>query len=218
MPKPRRLLKFIALAVAVCVIAVVFASSIISKPADRVINGRHLSYWMSHTTVQYQRVDNGGFFLSDASGPLQSDVIAYSIHLLEKRDRLSVVVCDRLWRHLPEWLAKRAPAPDIDWPEQYNACASLGYFGTNARAAIPELTRAVNDTHYVWRGYAAVALSKIANGSDTAAVEALIKLVKGKKVIDDRELVNAIVRIAPMAAAKAGITNTPPPVRATQFD
>ena len=124
----------------------------------------------------------------------------------------------RVWPHLPFWLQARTPAPATEWPELENAYNILGYLGTNARPAIPELIQIVKNNNYAWTYLAAESLGRIANGNDKNAIAALVSAATHSDGTPKEEIWLDIIRLDPAAAAKAGITNLEQPTGAAKFE
>ncbi len=194
---------------------------------DPVYDGHPLSFWLdpssgTNTKVRFPSLD--------------SNAIPYLIQTLKKHDGAMRKAYDRLWPQLPGWLKGHLPTPFTSnkiflvsagdaWREEYmifpksgprssagervNSCYCLGAMGAGARPAIPDLIHlAREDDEGEVRVTAVWALANMARADDKSAVEALMTVATKDKYSYVRKVALwGLARIAPEAAARAGVTN-----------
>jgi hypothetical protein len=165
-------------------------------PPDPVYKGHPLSYWVSGAP--------GGKW-SDPS-PLDSNAVPYLVQALKSRDTPLNKAYNHLWPHLPVWLRNRTWVPNYAAGRRFVSCRLLVTMGTNARPAIPDLIRLLNeDDEVAVRAIATEALRSIANRNDAAVVVALTAATKDRDTAVRLQATDALQSLAPAPLANAGV-------------
>jgi hypothetical protein len=195
---------------------------------EPVYDARPLSYWLTnHTNVLVSR----GFFLSAQSlrstnnfykshpyvwrttfkYPTRvlndSNAVPFLIRNLKRDSWIGAAVYrEQLWPKLPAAIKRWKPPPSGNPRARMTAADYLAQMGQMARQAIPALvTTTEEDDVPLVRAYAARALGSIGESGSTVTT-ALTAALKDKDDFVRSTATNALVRLSPEAATKAGIS------------
>jgi HEAT repeat protein len=114
-----------------------------------------------------------------------------------------------VWPKLPSSVQRYLPPPDNIFARE-QAAVFLGRMGPIAKPAIPALVRVLReDDALMVREYAAFALGELGKG-DTTAIAALTKALNDEGATLRVSATNALKRLGPEAAAKAGVKKPSP--------
>jgi hypothetical protein len=164
-----------------------------------VYEGKPLSYWYTNA-----RRFGGG---PPAGIINDSNAVPFVIKAL-RRDSWIGAACYRkwLWTNLPPSIQRRLPTPTADKPEiRQRALELLAHIGPVARPVVPAVVMALKqDEDNGVRAFAAQALGTIGKG-DKTAIAALVRALKDTDPETRYLATNALLRLDPAAAAKAGV-------------
>jgi hypothetical protein len=166
---------------------------------EPVYDGKPLSYWLTNQmSVQMQKEIIG-----------DSNAVPFLIKAV-KQDKWFGAAYYRkwLWPKLPP-VIQRHLAKDAGNPvARHNATIYLG--NRHEKQAIPALVRAVKEDGVASvRATAAWSLGTLATKEDKTAVAALTEALKDKYAFVCQAATNALLKIDPEAAAKAGVDTNP---------
>jgi HEAT repeat protein len=148
----------VALVLCILIVAVPWQSRPYYGP---IIQGRALSLWLK----EMSRFDIAtSLRAKQVLTNLGSDSIPALIQMLKLPDR-SPKSAYTAWRHnMPSFMSRWLPSTSGDGDNyicRYNAASVLGRFGSQAKVAVPDLVKLLNDPRTIVRFYGAEALGRI---------------------------------------------------------
>jgi hypothetical protein len=198
-------------------VAAVFGFCVWAPWARRepVYNGKPLSYWLSYSPPITGSIPSG-FDFAPVSPDLARKIVAddHAVPFLVKamlgHDRRLGNAYFSAWLKMPLWMQRLLPPPPYTgYVERMRAGALLSEMGAIGKVAAPSLVRLLNaDEDFNIRKQAALALGNLGEG-DGDAIPALTAALMDKYLTVRMAATNALRKIDPEVAAKAGVK--PPP-------
>jgi HEAT repeats len=212
--KRRKLLLTALIAVAIFGLAWFFLHT-----REPVIQGKPVSVWVNGLYVSLEKDSTGTAKHSDDISPvtarqvlksLGSNAVPYLVEVLNRKEGRFQEKYRNVWFRLPAYAQRIFPRPVNPLALQFGILQFLSEIGENARPAIPALINLLKSDNESVRGVTIDCLADIGKG-DKTVTEALVKALNDPSVLVRWDAADALKRLDPEAAARAGIKPPPPP-------
>jgi len=213
---PKRV--YIALSVLLVMLTGVIAWQVLRQPREPVYDGKPIGYWIAHHLGPIWVTND--FLPGDSIDPSSprvnfwvrqlmkdSNAVPFLVRALKRDSWVGAGFYRKwLWPKLPSAAKKHLPPPFGDYNARANAAMLLGGMGSFAKPSIPALIQVlIEGDEYSADAWAAEALGHLGHG-DEAVVTALSNALSNKQFFVRRSATNALLRIAPEAAATMGVS------------
>jgi hypothetical protein len=173
-------------------------------------DGLPLAYWIAHPREDQILTAEGSISVLIPATPTQllndSSAVPFLVRALKRDGWFGAAYYRKLvWPKLPSSIQQRLALPVGNPSTRAGAAELLGDMGTNAKPAIAALVRAFQEDENAFvRVAAARSLGKLRPGDKTVAA-ALTGALADKALFVRQVATNSLLKIDPIAAAKAGV-------------